>query len=357
MTEKNPALFIAGGGGHASADFRRLLAAIFNDAGGIFLATDLAATEKSGGANMSVDIATGRAAILGTEGTYQGTYFVENQGVTNVTVNTADSTDPRIDVIAARVQDAAYSGAANAWDLHYIVGTAAPSPSAPAVDSNSLKLCEIAVAAGATSIVNANITDFRSQALAASIDNNKLAATGLDISKFTVGTSSRPTSGNAGTATKLATGRTISLTGDVTGTSGSFDGSGNASIAATVAAVPSKATEQVVTFVKSGDLVTGTGTFRFYAQYALTLVEMEISVATAPTGAAILVDLNKNGTTVFSTQSNRPTVAISGFVGTTTTFNTTTLADGDYLTVDIDQIGSTVAGADLIVAIRYNRTA
>ena len=40
----------------------------------------------------------------------------------------------------------------------------------------------------------------------------------------------------ASTATALETGRTISLTGDVTGTSGSFDGSGNASIAATIAA-------------------------------------------------------------------------------------------------------------------------
>lgn len=44
-------------------------------------------------------------------------------------------------------------------------------------------------------------------------------------------------SGNAATATALATGRTISLTGDVTGTSGSFDGTGNASIAATLATV------------------------------------------------------------------------------------------------------------------------
>lgn len=39
-------------------------------------------------------------------------------------------------------------------------------------------------------------------------------------------------SGNAGTATKLATARTIALTGSVTG-SGSFDGSGNLSIATT----------------------------------------------------------------------------------------------------------------------------
>lgn len=51
-----------------------------------------------------------------------------------------------------------------------------------------------------------------------------VACTSLDLN----------TSGNAATATKLATARTISLTGDVTG-SGSFDGSGNLSIATTVA--------------------------------------------------------------------------------------------------------------------------
>jgi len=44
------------------------------------------------------------------------------------------------------------------------------------------------------------------------------------------------TASNATTATALATGRTISLTGDVTGTSAAFDGSGNVSIAATIAA-------------------------------------------------------------------------------------------------------------------------
>ena len=43
-------------------------------------------------------------------------------------------------------------------------------------------------------------------------------------------------SGNASTASAWATGRTISLTGDVTGTSGSFDGSGNLSFATDIAA-------------------------------------------------------------------------------------------------------------------------
>lgn len=42
-------------------------------------------------------------------------------------------------------------------------------------------------------------------------------------------------SDNAATATALETARTLSLTGDVTGTSGAFDGSGNFSLASTIA--------------------------------------------------------------------------------------------------------------------------
>jgi hypothetical protein len=53
---------------------------------------------------------------------------------------------------------------------------------------------------------------------------------------FSAGTITAALTGNAATATKWATGRTISLTGDVTGTSGAFDGSGNLSFATTIAA-------------------------------------------------------------------------------------------------------------------------
>lgn len=66
---------------------------------------------------------------------------------------------------------------------------------------------------------------------------NGIASVGTETSKFARGDHIHPlqinVSGNAGTATKLETARTISLTGDVTG-SASFDGSANASITATV---------------------------------------------------------------------------------------------------------------------------
>lgn len=69
------------------------------------------------------------------------------------------------------------------------------------------------------------------------------------------------------------------------------------------------------------------------------------------------MDINKNGTTIFTTQANRPAVAISGFVsGRVANMDVTALVSGDYLTVDIDQVGSTITGQDLVVIVEI-RTA
>jgi hypothetical protein len=55
-------------------------------------------------------------------------------------------------------------------------------------------------------------------------------------------TSAGNVTGNAATATKFATARTLGITGDVTWTSPSFDGSGNVTAAATINSIPSGAT-------------------------------------------------------------------------------------------------------------------
>lgn len=67
--------------------------------------------------------------------------------------------------------------------------------------------------------------------------------------------------GNADTATTWETGRTISLTGNVTGTSGTFDGSGNASITATIAneAVTLAKIQHIATDRLLGRTTAGTG--------------------------------------------------------------------------------------------------
>lgn len=108
---------------------------------------------------------------------------------------------------------------------------------------------------------------------------------------------------------------------------------------------------------KTGTLTTATGASRLPIMEAAAIIDVRTMVGTAPTGATVLVDVNKNGTTVFTTQGNRPSIAISGFASSAAVPDVTSLAAGDYLTVDVDQIGSTIAGADLTVAIRYRPTA
>ena len=111
--------------------------------------------------------------------------------------------------------------------------------------------------------------------------------------------------------------------------------------------------ESVINFSYAGNLVAGTtGKSRWYADKAYTIKSARASVNTAPTGTTAIVDINKNGTTIFTTQSRRPAIAISGFTATPSgAIEVTTLAAGDYITVDIDQVGSTIAGADLTVQI------
>lgn len=104
-------------------------------------------------------------------------------------------------------------------------------------------------------------------------------------------------------------------------------------------------------FSRAGTLAVSTGTFRIYndSGATLTIKAVRASVGTAPTGAAITVDVNVNGTSIFTT---RPTIAAgTNTSGKVTAFTTSTISDGSYFTVDIDTVGSTVAGSDLTVQI------
>jgi len=87
-----------------------------------------------------------------------------------------------------------------------------------------------------TAIANANLAN---SALTIGSTNISLGATTSSLAGLSTVTSTNfvgGLTGNASTATKISTGRTISTTGDVTYTSGSFDGSGDVTGVATLAA-------------------------------------------------------------------------------------------------------------------------
>lgn len=107
------------------------------------------------------------------------------------------------------------------------------------------------------------------------------------------------------------------------------------------------------------DLVVDTGLHRIPITDDGTLVIRKIRamIGTAPTGADIILDVHKNGTTIFTTQGNRPTIAIGAFdSGEVSNMDVTTLTKGDYLTLDIDQIGSVIPGKNMVVRLDYGVT-
>lgn len=88
----------------------------------------------------------------------------------------------------------------------------------------------------------------------------------------------------------------------------------------------------------------------------LTITAMSLQLTGAgPVGADFIVDVNKNGTTIYSTQANRPKVtdgtSAPAYV-TPTLPNDLDIAAGDYLTVDIDSVGTTTPAASFILIIK-----
>lgn len=108
-----------------------------------------------------------------------------------------------------------------------------------------------------------------------------------------------------------------------------------------------------ISFYIDGALTVDTNLVMFIVPVglSLTIASTTIRVLTAPTGATFIVDVHKNGVTVYTTQGNRPTIPATEFVNTSAAPDITALTAGDYITIDVDQIGSTIAGSDLAVTI------
>lgn len=83
-----------------------------------------------------------------------------------------------------------------------------------------------------------------------------------------------------------------------------------------------------------------------------TITKARMRAKTAPTGASLIADINIDGTSIWaSTQANRVTVAASGTYGDQTSFDTVAYTAEQEITVDLDQVGSSVAGADVTIML------
>jgi len=176
MTLQTPPSWLQAGSYPAQYD--RLTAQALWATTGIIGSSSLAVTQNTP-PGMSVRVASGWAAIVGTTTSNMGVYTIFNDAIDTLTITTANPTNPRIDLVCATVRDAFYSGANNDVIFQVIAGTPAGSPVAPALPANSISLATIAVGAAVTQINTANITDTR-------VDTTTNLAVG-DITNVTAG--------------------------------------------------------------------------------------------------------------------------------------------------------------------------
>lgn len=169
MTVQNPPSWLQQGSHPATHDRMildgLLLEPISTWRGGVASNLDLKVTQTGGG-NMTVTVAAGSAYIRGTSVSNQGVYHMYNDAAITVTVTAANGSQPRIDLVIARIQDADVSGATNLATIEMVNGTPAASPTPPSAPVSSIVLANVTVPAAATSVLTANIADVRPYATA-----------------------------------------------------------------------------------------------------------------------------------------------------------------------------------------------
>ena len=105
-------------------------------------------------------------------------------------------------------------------------------------------------------------------------------------------------------------------------------------------------------------LTVGTGKVTFRCPFAFTITGVSASVTTAPVGSTIICDINEAGSTILSTKlSIDAAEKTSTSAASAAVISDASIAADAEITVDIDQIGSSTAGAGLKVKLDGYRTA
>lgn len=101
----------------------------------------------------------------------------------------------------------------------------------------------------------------------------------------------------------------------------------------------------------NGPLSTEVGTSNLYVPFDARVLAVTVALAEAPTVTAAIFDVNCNGTTIFTTQANRPQVQPGELTAISGPPDSADLTAGDLLTFDIDQIGSGQPGDTLVLSV------
>lgn len=160
-------LIMQAGGGDSAISYSALDARALFDAliaGEGVIGAGLKVSQRGAGANFSVDVAVGYAAILGDDVSLQGKYLVQNTAVANLVIASPPVSGTRIHRVIARIKDKLHNGTWTTyeWILEVLADTGSGTPALPA---SAINLATVSVAAGQANVSNANITDLRVSAM------------------------------------------------------------------------------------------------------------------------------------------------------------------------------------------------
>jgi hypothetical protein len=103
----------------------------------------------------------------------------------------------------------------------------------------------------------------------------------------------------------------------------------------------------------NGIAVVSQGLMPLYMPRPGTLAYVLFGAGIAPQGQSLLFDVNKNGTSLWDNDIDKPSIAPGMNVSLKVVPDHLDFLAGDYFTVDIDQIGTTSAGGMITFSIWY----
>jgi hypothetical protein len=88
----------------------------------------------------------------------------------------------------------------------------------------------------------------------------------------------------------------------------------------------------------------------------LQIVSIAAALGTASVGGPVVLDVNINGVSIYADPADRPRFEVGETLAVVGDHTATTVTDGDVLTIDVDEVGPSVPGADLVVNVRLQQT-
>lgn len=121
----------------------------------------LKVTQRAAGANMSVDVAPGSAAVTNDWISNGGAYHTNESATVNVAIPAAPPSGTRTHLVVEQINDPQSDGGSNYTSTPACI---ADTGSGATLPKSALQLAQVHVAAGQATVVTANITDTRVQA-------------------------------------------------------------------------------------------------------------------------------------------------------------------------------------------------